>query len=472
MICSVCGKDTEQRPCAWCEGEPLLAKHYRLSRGSAENLVPGAGPAVDERTGDDVWIAQVELGPVGSEAAQECFESALRLMASATHPALPAPITSTAIERGGADVLVLVHNPAEGETLQRSLAEGPRPAAEVLSCAAGLLDAMVFLHRLSPPARLGAPSPAQLVRRSDGSISLQDLGAPCTALAEDAQKSGDRVGELADLYALGELLLHLSLGSSSRDRNALSGAGTVELPRGLRNLLRDLLEPDPMLRAELLGSARGVRRRVADLLREDEDAPSAPRPVAALPSPAAHRSVAGAVAGVVLTIAGLGAIGIGATVLLLLGFRSSPQEPPPAVSTLVPPISALPALEPQQPPVAPAPVEPPLRRLDVGRGDLPPRGPENAPVEIVVFNDYQCPFCARLFENLDAVQRQRKGEIAVYVRDFPLTWHRSARVAARAVRCADRQGLRWELHDVLLERLPSFEVERAADAEIAEAVHW
>ncbi len=77
-------------------------------------------------------------------------------------------------------------------------------------------------------------------------------------------------------------------------------------------------------------------------------------------------------------------------------------------------------------------------------------GSEDAPVTIVEFSDYQCPFCRRAFE--DAVAGIRKdyvdtGKVKLYYKDFPLSFHPDAPAAANAARCAGEQGKYFDMHD-------------------------
>jgi protein-disulfide isomerase len=81
-------------------------------------------------------------------------------------------------------------------------------------------------------------------------------------------------------------------------------------------------------------------------------------------------------------------------------------------------------------------------------------GTADAPVEVVVYADYQCPACV----GFDAVQfptvRERliaTGRVRWRYRDFPLTIHPQARLAAHAAACADDQGKFWEMHRFIYE---------------------
>lgn len=78
------------------------------------------------------------------------------------------------------------------------------------------------------------------------------------------------------------------------------------------------------------------------------------------------------------------------------------------------------------------------------------RGNPKAPVMIVEFADFQCPYCQAVEPTLDAVYAKYKDEVAIAFRDLPLTQiHPFAQGAAEAARCAGEQGKFWEYHDLL-----------------------
>lgn len=66
-------------------------------------------------------------------------------------------------------------------------------------------------------------------------------------------------------------------------------------------------------------------------------------------------------------------------------------------------------------------------------------GPTTAPVTIVEFFDFQCPYCARFVYTLDSAQAAHPGELNVVLRHFPLAAHTSAHEAAEASECAAEQ---------------------------------
>jgi protein-disulfide isomerase len=98
----------------------------------------------------------------------------------------------------------------------------------------------------------------------------------------------------------------------------------------------------------------------------------------------------------------------------------------------------------EQPPL----VEPETRAVDPGPS-APSRGQSHAPVTIVEFSDFQCPYCKRAASMLADVQKQHGDAVRVVWRNFPLPYHKNAHLAALAALAAKEQGRFWEMHDKL-----------------------
>lgn len=77
------------------------------------------------------------------------------------------------------------------------------------------------------------------------------------------------------------------------------------------------------------------------------------------------------------------------------------------------------------------------------------KGPKDAPITVVEFADYECPYCARAADSFNVAAAKYPGKIRVIYRDFPLDFHPNAVPAAIAARCAGRQGKYFEMHDRL-----------------------
>jgi len=104
-------------------------------------------------------------------------------------------------------------------------------------------------------------------------------------------------------------------------------------------------------------------------------------------------------------------------------------------------------------PVVEAPVteEPQFVRYDVSSDGFPSIGPEDAPIVIVEFSDYQCPFCRRWHEEVYAsLLNSYPGKIRLVYRHLPLTSiHPDAFPAAEAAMCAGEQNAYWPFHEKL-----------------------
>src|SRR4051812_34965656 len=92
-------------------------------------------------------------------------------------------------------------------------------------------------------------------------------------------------------------------------------------------------------------------------------------------------------------------------------------------------------------------LEPP--RFDVSDGGRPVRGAAQAPIEMIEFSDFQCPFCQRANPTVEQVLKTYGDKIKFVYRHFPLPNHPAARPAAEAAACAQAQGKFWEYHDRL-----------------------
>ncbi len=77
------------------------------------------------------------------------------------------------------------------------------------------------------------------------------------------------------------------------------------------------------------------------------------------------------------------------------------------------------------------------------------KGPSDAPVTIVEFSDFQCPFCARVVPTLKQVEETYGGRVRLVWKHLPLRIHKDAVGAALAAEAAGKQGRFWEFHDRL-----------------------
>jgi protein-disulfide isomerase len=90
-------------------------------------------------------------------------------------------------------------------------------------------------------------------------------------------------------------------------------------------------------------------------------------------------------------------------------------------------------------------------RLQFANEGAPTLGPKDAPVTLVEFSDFQCPFCRAAAPTLKQVEEKFGDKVHVVYRQFPLNIHPFAQKAAEASLCANDQGKFWQIHDAMFE---------------------
>ena len=101
---------------------------------------------------------------------------------------------------------------------------------------------------------------------------------------------------------------------------------------------------------------------------------------------------------------------------------------------------------------APAPAGAPAApegKQDVKLGDAPVKGPASAKVTVVLFSDFQCPFCSRALPVMKEIEDEYKGKVRLAFKQLPLPFHDKAHLAAQASLAANEQGKFWPYHDKL-----------------------
>jgi protein-disulfide isomerase len=87
----------------------------------------------------------------------------------------------------------------------------------------------------------------------------------------------------------------------------------------------------------------------------------------------------------------------------------------------------------------------------VDEGDSPARGAKDAPVAIVEWADFQCPYCGAAAPVLDKLVDEYPGSVRLVFKNYPLASHEHSEIAARGSVAAGKQGKFWELHHKLFE---------------------
>ena len=89
----------------------------------------------------------------------------------------------------------------------------------------------------------------------------------------------------------------------------------------------------------------------------------------------------------------------------------------------------------------------PDKVYEIATAGAPSRGPADAPVTLVEFSDFQCPFCGRVSGTLDQIEKSYAGRVRIVFKHLPLSMHAQAPAAHAAAEAAHAQGHFWEMHD-------------------------
>ncbi len=87
--------------------------------------------------------------------------------------------------------------------------------------------------------------------------------------------------------------------------------------------------------------------------------------------------------------------------------------------------------------------------IEIPTAGAPETGPDNAPITLVEFSDFQCPYCNLATPQLQLVLKTYPTQVRLFFKQFPLDMHSQAALAANAAVAAQKQGKFWEMHDAL-----------------------
>lgn len=83
------------------------------------------------------------------------------------------------------------------------------------------------------------------------------------------------------------------------------------------------------------------------------------------------------------------------------------------------------------------------------------KGNPSAQISLIIFSDFQCPYCKNISHILNDVQKTHPNDVKIVFKHYPLSIHSYARIAAEASECAGDQGKFWEYHDQLFQHASS-----------------
>ena len=97
-------------------------------------------------------------------------------------------------------------------------------------------------------------------------------------------------------------------------------------------------------------------------------------------------------------------------------------------------------------------------RVNFDGEGFPSVGPSDAPITLVEFSDFECPFCSQFVATLEEVKKKYGDQVRLVFRQFPLSIHANAPKAAEASLCAEDQDKFWPMHDLLFEEQSRLDV--------------
>lgn len=106
-------------------------------------------------------------------------------------------------------------------------------------------------------------------------------------------------------------------------------------------------------------------------------------------------------------------------------------------------------------------------QVEIEANSVAVKGKKDAPITIVEFSEYQCPYCARYVEETYTQLMAEYGDQIYYIfHDYPLPFHQHAQQTAVAARCAGEQGKYWEYHDLLFEKNEDWSAKTKIEADL------
>ena len=289
MLCAACGESVEASPCESCGSDPLLQGRYRLLSLRGQGGAGTTYRAEDTESGEIVAVKELPLRPGTPDKQIQLFEREAVVLSELSHPGIPRYLDHFSAGRGKHRALYLIQQFIDGTDLQDAVDSRRYSAEEVLRLLLPVLDALHYLHGLSPPVIHRDLKPRNLIQSSAGQVYLVDFGSVRDALA-DADFGGSTVagtfgfmapeqfrGEATaetDLYGVGAvavaLLSRKPLHSLLNTQRQLDWRPHVHAPEAVCALLERLLQADPGARPR---TARAVKELVEQLLEEGLEAP-------------------------------------------------------------------------------------------------------------------------------------------------------------------------------------------------------
>ena len=420
-----------------------------------------------ESDGGRVIVKELRIEKLDDWKALEMFEREGRVLSSLSHPNIPAfrdffahggpsplPVGALSTYAGPEHLsLVLVQQFIEGTTLQDRIDAAQRlPPDEAETVLRALLSALHYLHDRTPPLVHRDIKPGNVILTPEGQPYLVYFGAIQDRLRSTGSVGSTIVGTLgymppeqtrgdarpvSDLYALGVTLIVALAGKPLSEIPFDDATGKVATARAVpRDTPKPFREALDAMTAPLLGQRAASAEDVLTHLDAPTDASdvgdsaSRARPGSSTAQPSREPAPGGTRSNLTAWLGGLGGVVLIGSAYAYGRHHAAAPPTPPVTRTASPPAPYIPP-SPAPPGTArPAPPGPKSFTM-IAVGTSPIRGPAVAPVTIVEFSDFQCPFCRRAETTVDQLQLKYGDRVRIVWKNKPLPFHSRAEPAAQ-----------------------------------------
>lgn len=241
----------------------LVGDRYRIVKVLGQGGIGITYQAEDIQTHQQVALKVLSFKSMGEWKTLELFEREAKVLSHLNHPAIPRYIDYFQIDTEGDRRFYIAQQLVDGESLESLIDSGWRGSeANIKEIARQILEVLIYLHELQPPVIHRDIKPQNLIRRSDGMVTLVDFGAVQDTYLNTQVGRSTVVGTygymppeqfrgkalpVSDLFGLGATILFMLTGRSPADlpevRMKIDFRDHVYISKGFADWLEQMIEP-------------------------------------------------------------------------------------------------------------------------------------------------------------------------------------------------------------------------------------